>query len=1045
MRAAFLMVFLAMSSLAQSFTGTIVGTARDQSGAVLPGVNITVRNVQTNLTRNALTNETGNYVVPLLPPGIYEAKAELTGFKTEVRSNLELRVDDRLRVDFSLQVGEVTERLVVTEAAPLVQSESATLGNVIDRQKVVELPLNGREFTSLALLAPGTVAPAPGSSLSFRGGFNVAGARETSNTFTIDGVDNNDMSINGPSYQPSVEIIQEFKIQTNSYSAEYGRGGGGQIVVTTKQGTNELHGSAFEFLRNDALDAKNFFDSAADKIPAFRRNQYGATVGGPIKKDRTFFFFGWEGLRRRQARTSAGSVPSLEFRNGDFSSLLPQTVIRDPLTGQAFVDNRIPANRIDPVTRELMKLYPLPNNSDPVRNFVGTPKETQNFDQFNVRLDHRFSDKDTLLGRFGIHDDTSFFPFGNLGQTQGLPGFGRDDELRTRHVTISWTHIFNPSIIAEARVGFSRLRQPRIQEGKRVFKDFVKNVGLNGLDANEINFGTPRVTITGFDFIGDPTNLPQDRADNTYQWIYNVSITKSNHAVKAGADIRRLQENLLLNGTARGQFDFTNRYTGHAAADFLLGFPFRSSRTTNFQNIFERQTHNNFYVQDDWKVSPKLTVNLGLRYEYNTPVKERFGRFSAFDTKTGQIVVQGKVPGTGGVYRSDWNNFAPRAGFAYRLQDKTAVRLGYGIFTDVFIVGNNFLQLALNFPFRIPETFTAGNTPQISLSRDPFPTVLSSASISPSSADPDFRDGYVQNWNFTVERELPANMVVEAAYLASKGTKLLTTRDINQATPGAGAVGPRRPFQGFGGISQRESAGNSIYHALQLRFEKRFSHGLSFLSAYTFGRAIDLASSGGDSVQDTRNLRAERGLADFHTKHRWVFNYIYELPFGPGKRYGASHSGLVGRLISGWQINGITTLQAGRPLTANLTGDNANTGRSGTDHPNLVGNSRLSGDRRSPDGWFDRGAFTIPAPFTFGNAGRNTLIGPGLSNLDFSVVKNNRWRENYNVQFRAEFFNVANHPNFDQPNRSVNSPQFGKIFATNGFSRQIQFGIKVLY
>jgi hypothetical protein len=1072
-------VMFVTGAFAQNITGTITGTTQDQTGAVLPGVEITVVNVATALSRTVITGEVGVYVVPLLPAGNYRLTAVLPGFTTGIREGIVLQVSQRVSVDFEMRIGALTETVLVTEAAPLVDSETSSVGNVIENRRVVELPLNGREFQQLTLLVPGAMPANPGSVEQAYGAVSVAGTRETSTAFTLDGMDIVDGLVPRPSFKPSVEIIQEFKVMTSTYAAELGRTAGGQVIVTTKSGSNAFHGSVFHFLRNSVFDAKNFFDPPDQPIPGYKRNNFGATLGGPVVPNRTFFFVAYEGLRTRQAQTRTASVPSLAMVAGDFSEL--STAIRDPFTGEPFPGNVIPEDRINPVGQNIARLYPAPNLSDPVRNFVSSPTYRQNVDQYTTRLDHSFSNNNNFFVRYTYNDDFQLDVFDFYQGITNLPGYGRQDDQTNHSVAMTDTHVFTPNFVGEFRLGYNRYYQLRAQENRA---DIPGQLGIPGTTKDPRDTGFPDFGITGFDTIGKRSSFPSDRMDNTYQLNQSLTYTRGGHTIKFGTQTARFESHNLQNGGQQGRFRFDGRYSGNSLADVLLGFP-RQTRITrgDTRNPIYRVTFAGF-LQDDWKVTPRLTLNLGIRYDLVTPVVSCCDRMSNFNPETGIIEIAGEPSlrrdisrpdldlggpdfspdlatlaqsvamvntGKRSVYSLDHNDFAPRIGLAYRIldNDQLVLRTGYGIYYDMLYLNSGGLGVGRNYPFKVIQTFNANaTTPNIRID-DPFPVGFGSATVSPRSLREEFRTGYVHQYNFGFQYQPFLDLLVDLKYVGSKSTKLSRSVNINQAVLPSGpndtsSVSSRRPFQGFGSINLSEPAANANFNSLQLRLERRFSDGLTLLGAYTWSKSIDDHS--GQRGSGDRNVplnhhdfnTSMRGLSNFDARHRLVLSYIYELPFGNGSGFG-------NWLINGWQLSGITTFQSGRPLTPNISSDLSRTGNTGGDRPILVGNPVLPRGERTPDRWFNTDAFELPAGGTFGNSGRSIVTGPGINNWDFSLIKNNRFGDNRNLQFRTEIFNLANHPQFAMPNRSANSQQFGKIFETSQFSRQIQFALKILF
>jgi hypothetical protein len=1069
-------------ALAQTPTATVTGQARDASGAAVAGARVVARNVQTNIEREAVTSENGDYTIPLLNVGEYQVLIEKQGFKKAVQTGLILQVDQKARLDFTLQIGQVSESVEITAATSLVQTDSASVGTVIDNKRVLELPLNSREFYALALTAPRVLPPAQGSTLSFRGGFNVAGSSEVSNNFTLNGIDNNDTGINGPSFRPSIDAIQEFKMLSGIYSAEYGRNSGGQVVINTKSGTNQFHGTAYEFLRNQALDARNFFLrlKPGEKAPSFKRNLFGSSFGGPIVNDKTFFFVSYEGLRLRQSVTSLATVPTPDMVKGDFRSLRGPGAdqilgnaddtgrVINPFTGQEFAMRNVIDLPLNPTGQALATFFPTPSTATPAgqapsNNYNFSETRRENYNQISSRFDHTLSSKDSLYGTYNYYDNPAFEPSNALCGSRVLPGFGCNTGLTTQLIGIVETHTFTSNLTNEVRVGFNRLRQPRIQEDDTV--DFVNQFKIPGTFFGETPFngGVPQVAINGFSTIGGATNLPQDRRDNTYQFVDNLIWIKSAHTLKFGLDVRRFQSNLYFISQGRGIFNFntppnstTVPTSGNPFADLLLGIPTSTQRNPRGPSTYSRTSSFNVYAQDDWKVNSRLTLNLGLRWELNTPMTEKYNTIASFDPKTGQIRAAGQNGVPANLFKYDYNNLAPRLGFAWQpLGDsKTVVRGGVGVFYNVQPAGNGFLGMLFNFPFRLPQQFNSSRTAPLTLS-NPFPgavptTAPTNGTLTMTAIDENFDTAYITQWGLSVQRGVGSDLVFEIGYLGSKGTHLPLNRNLNQATPGPGTtaqVQARRTYPQFGNITWIESVANSTYHSMELKAEKRYTKGLSLLGSYTFSKSIDNSpgiSTGSNAssaiAQNAFDLRAERGLSDFDVRHRFVASTIWEIPLGKGhKVFGG---GPLAHILGGWQASGILSLQSGRPFTAVLNGDLSNT-LNRNDRPNLVGDPN-SGPK-TVEQWFDKAAFQTQGVGSFGTAGRNIIIGPGFQNFDFALSRNFNVTERFRIQFRTELFNAFNHANFNYPAATANAPQnFGQIASAND-PRQMQFGLKIIF
>jgi hypothetical protein len=942
--------------------------------------------------------------------------------------------------------------VIITDTLPAVKEDSAAIGTVIENRQVAGLPLDGRNFYELSLLVPGAVPAAQGSAGSVRGdfAFSVNGAREDSNNFLLDGVYNVDPKLNTFGVRPSVDAIREFEMLTSTYDASFGRNPGAQVNVVLKSGSNQLHGSVFEFFRNGALDARNYFAPGGEAAPLYQRNQFGFSLGGPILKDRTFFFADYEGTRSREGITRLTRVPTVQERGGDFS----QSSLRpfDPLTGMPFQGGMIPAGRINQIGRAIANLYPLPNRSDPLQNFVSSPTQRDRNDTFDIRLDHSLNNSSNLVFRYSFGDRDLFEPF--TGPTFSLlPGYGDSVPRRSQNVMLGETHTFTPAFINDLRLAFNRVAQRVIQENAGT--SLNRQVGLPELSANPRDFGLSFITVTGFSPLGHEGNNPQSGVTNTYQILDTATYGRGNHLIKLGADLRFMQQNAFRDVQSRGFLNFVG-VTGNALADLLLGVPFITggARLDNPQHL--RTESYNFFVNDSFRLTPRFTLNAGLRYEYNSPSVDAEDRANIYDPATQRLVHVGEngVPRSG--YEADKNNFAPRIGLAWTLGDerKTVLRGGYGVYYDQSALAPgealyfNAPYFDFNLYFSLPGLPLTVNDPFPSFF--PFPLPDSALAI-----QRDLRTAYMQHWNFSLQQELGGSRVIEAAYVGSKGTKLLAGRDINQGFPTPLQLPfPIRPVPQFDDISILESRANSSYHSLQLRFQQRLDFGLSVLSSYTWSKSIDDASgffnSAGDPnfPQDSFNLSAERGLSNFDIRHRLSLSYAYDLPFGKGRTFFAD-AGWLSNILSGWQTFGIVTLQTGRPFTVALLQelDQSGTGRSSlgfgaNDRPNVVGDPRLAS--RTPEQWFNTAAFALPPRGNFGSAGRNILEGPGYQNVNASLLKNTMLSERFNLQLRAEVFNLFNHPNFNLPDNFLGSPTFGRISSAQS-PRHIQFGLKLLF
>jgi hypothetical protein len=1046
------------SAVAQTHRGSVRGTATDANGAAVSGVTITLKNVGTDEDRTTQSDDRGNYAFAALSPGRYRLSTEYgaKGFAAH-QETFELQVNEDRRIDLDLKIAHDTFTVDSVDTAAL-KKDTASVGTVINNRQVEGLPLDGRNFYELSLLVPGAYPPAQGSAGSTRGdfAFSVNGAREDMNNFLLDGVYNVDPKLNTFGVRPPVDAIREFENLTSTYDASFGRSAGAQINVVSKSGTNDFHGSIFEFHRNAALDARNFFAPANEPGPKYIRNQFGGSIGGPIRKDKTFFFADYEGTRSREGITRVTNVPTLAERNGDFSQSL-FGVPTNPFTGMPFAGGRIPDAFINPIGRNIAALYPLPNRNVPFANFVASPVQEDRNDHFDVRVDHLFNSSSTWTFRYSFGDRDLFEPFAGSGFSL-VPGYGNDVSRRSQNAMISETHVFSPTLINDLRVAFNRVASAVNQEDQGTSVN--RAVGMPDLATNPRDFGLSFITVTGYSPLGHEGNNPQNSVTNTYQILDTATYSTGRHLFKFGGDVRFVQQNGFRDVQSRGLLQFSPflTLTNNALGDLLMGFPLVTggARLDNAQHL--RSNSYNLFLNDSFRVTRNLTLIGGLRYEYNSPPVDAFDRANIYDPATGRLVPVGTagVPRSG--FESDKNNFAPRVGFAWTLGDegKTVVRGGYGIYYDQSPLAPgealyfNAPYFDFNLFFPLPGLPLTVNNPFPAF----FPFALPDSAL---SIQRDLRTAYMQHWSASVQHQLGRSRVLEVAYVASKGTKLLAARDINQPAPQVlppGLPFVPRPNPLFDDITQIESRANSRYDSLQVRFEQRLDFGLAVLGSYTWSKSEDDASnffaSAGDPnfPQDSNNLRPERGPSNFDTPHRISLSYSYDLPFGKGKRYFAD-DGWVTALLTGWQTFGIVTLQSGRPFTAALLSeiDNSGTGRSvlgfgANDRPNVTGDPNLSNP--TPDRWFNTAAFAFPAQGTFGNAGRNILRGPGFQNVNASLMKNTQLTERLNLQFRAEAFNLFNHPNFNLPDNFLGSPTFGRISSARD-PRHLQFGLKLLF
>ena len=1046
------LLFIALSLLitaplaAQPPRAAVRGIVRDASSALAGGVKTTVTHRDTNVARSVETADDGQYVVSGLPPGPYRLEAVRAGFKTHLEE-FELFVSQDLRLDLALQVGAPSERVVVTAPSIALERDSTAVGAIVENALVVNLPLDGRNFLELTLLSPGTAPAAQGSASSVRGdfAFTAAGGREDANGFLLDGVDNVDPKLNTPAVRPPVDAIREFEVLTSSYEPEFGRYGAGQVNVVLKSGTNNLHGTGYGFFRNGALDARNFFAPREEPAPDYSRNQFGGSIGGPISRDRLFFFADYEGTRVTEGITQVTNVPTAAERSGDFSqSVLPAPV--NFLTGQPFPGNRLPSFFMNPIGQAIAGLYPLPNRNAPLANFVSSPNLEDRNDQFDVRVDRPMGGRLDLSARYSFSDRTLLEPFSGSGFSL-VPGYGNTLDRRAQNLVASGVSVISPRLLNEARFGYTRVANQVNQQGQGT--SINRQVGLPELSANPRDWGLSFITVTGYSPLGQEYNNPQKGITDAFQFVDTITWSPGAHLVKAGLDLQAIRQDAFRDVQARGQIVFTPfAYTGNALADLLLGLPTISvgAALDNPQRL--RTENMGLFVQDQWRATSALTLTAGLRYELTSPPVDAADRATLYDPATGTVV----AVGTGGVpragYEGDRNNFAPRLGLAWSVTPETVVRGAYGIYYNQSALAPSEGLYFSDPYFHLDFFFPAQGLPPLTL-YDPFPA--SYPIPSPQSGftfQRDLKTPYLQQFSVGVQRQLGDTRSVEAAYVGSRGSSLITGRDLNQPRPSTQSPNLRPNFY-FGDITILESAGRSEYNSLQLKFEQRSAKGVSVLAAYTLGKSEDDASgffpSAGDPnyPQDSLNRAAEFGRSSFDGRHRFSAGFAWDVPYDDGR------TGALGLLLADWQVSGVVTLQSGRPFTVALLQeiDNSNTGRANlgfgyNDRPNVVGDPALADP--TAERWFDTSAFVFPAFGTFGNSGRNTVDGPGYQNVNLALMKRLPLGNRSKLQLRLEAFNLFNHTNFNQPDNFLGSPTFGHILSAQS-PRRVQLGAKVIF
>jgi hypothetical protein len=1088
-------LFMLGSAGAQSTVGTIVGTVTDQSGAVLVGVKVTVTNTDTGIARTVNTDETGNYQVPRLLPGRYSVTAELSGFKKAAVIGIILQVNQEARYDIRMEVGEVTQEVSVSaEGTVQVQTEDATLGQVVDHKKVVELPLNGRNFMQLVTIGSGAapITNSQGGAIegeTQRAGlsYTISGQREVSMSYLIDGVESRSEFEQMSGLQASLDSIQEFKLQRNAFSAEFGSASA-IINVAIKSGTNDFHGSLFEFLRNDVLDSSQFQDPVVDgqkqKAP-FRMNQFGGSIGGPVwipkvydGKNRTFWFFGYEGLRRRRFEQFPSVAIPTRFRGGDFSdfkdangNLIPiyDPLTQNPVTGQRqqFPGNIIPSDRIDPLTKQLLAYYPAPQNEfapPGVINGIYASGTTRNDDQYHVRIDHKISDKTSIFGRYSWFKSPIISPlgYGDASRVNYL--------LDDRNIAVSLTHTFSARSINEFRFGYNK-------DDFNVIPDWsggnvTEQLGIKNLNPVPQQYGLPATGGVNFSGVG-PYGWDIVSGGKLYTFNDVLTLIRGAHTFKVGGEIRRMAPWQLAEDTGRrGVFTFTGDFTaqvqkgasvagtGSDIADFLLGTYQNTEGGIGSTYTEFDWTDLHGFVQDDWKIASNFVLSLGLRYEFHEQPVPRDGKLESWcpdcfiNGFRGDLLLtdkpnaSGRIGPAGAVY-NDYNNFAPRLGFAWTPfsgHKDTVLRGGFGVFYE------NTKGDEVNFRQFHPDKTQLFNPPidtstvPTLFMKDAYPLPPPGFNADPFTVDANDRWPYILQWNMNVQHKLPGNMILEVGYVGSHGNKLSKRWNINQAVLDKDPLNPtpissRVPYPLFGTVLGSFKAGISNYNALQVRLEKNFQHGFYFVSGYTYSRCQDMDSSASFAAdnQNIYDFKGDYGLCGFQIKNRFNWSGGWEIPVGNNLK------GVSGVLVKGWQVNSIVQLQDGSPFTPRVSGDPARVGARYYARPDRLCDGNLSGSEQTVTRFFDTSCFVPSEPGTFGDSGRNVLIGPGFKSVDFSVFKNFQVTERVRIQFRTELFNAFNFSNYNGPGVSVSSPATFGVITTEKDAREIQFGLRITF
>ena len=1077
---------------AQAVTGTILGSVTDTSNAAVPGATVTLTNAGTGLVRVVVTDANGDYTAPSLPTGKYKLVAELPGFRTVSLSDVELGVDQRARFNVKLEIGTVAETVTVSGVSPLVQTSSSELGTTVQEEQIKTLPLNGRNFVNLTRTVPGVVRGIPGANIDGAGSlawrasasFSANGQRPRDNNYMLDGVDNNETWLQTVVLFPSVDALDEFKLQTSTYSAEFGRSLGGVVNLQIKSGTNAHHGSGFEFLRNDRFDANNFFNNRAGRAkPAFSQHQYGGTYGGPIVKDKTFLFFDYQGYHVNQGATYLSTVPSARMRAGDFSEL--NRVIYDPITHLPFPGNVVPLARWDQVSKNILnQLIPesntagiLSSTGQTINNYLINPTLERQDNQIDLKVDHMIKASNRLSARYSYEKThrilPATLPHGDAGFTFGAG----DGNIKAQGMAVNDTHTFSSNWLNEFRFGWSSIKF--FMTPVDYLQNPAKAVGLPGINLNDVTSAMSQVVFAngGMRNLGSNGNQPLITNQNDLQFFDNVTRVAGKHTIRAGGSITHRSREILNADSIVGRFDFNQNQTSNCSgitsgctlasntgfdlASFALGYATNASRA-----LFDAGTYTEVrpelsaYFQDDIRVTNRLTVNAGLRWDEYVPWVEVNNQQSNFDATTGKFVVASDSATIGGVqvgrYLQTYSktDFGPRFGFAYDVtgSGRTVVRGGYGLFWN-FTPGGTSSSKAQNPPFLQSQATTTSLGTNI---------LLSTGLAAPPGVDPnrvpagttrsaflrDFRDAHAHNFNVNMQQQLGTNYMVEVAYSGSRTVDAALKTDLNQAPPTVGVSDQNvnRPFAvldpALRTVGTLSSSGYVEYNGLLVKFQRRSANHISFLNSYTFGRATDLNSDNDGTVTLTNIFNPEynRGPADYDVTHTLSSTWIYELPWAAQRAWG------------GWQVSGILYLRSGLPITITQAQSMLSTGIA-NNRPNTICDPASSNPTIAQ--WFNTSCFTqvTDTTGTFGNTGRNTVRGPGQFNIDASMIKNTRIGP-ISSELRLEIFNILNHPQFGNPNGQFGNSAFGTISAmlaspscaTCGTTeRQMQVAVKLKF
>jgi hypothetical protein len=1085
------LLLLPYVALAQQ-TSTIVGIVSDPSGAVVPDATVLLVNTATDFQRTAITNAEGQYTAASVPSGTYRISAEKSGFQRLERNNITLASAATVNVDLRLVLGSNAETVTVSEAASLIQSQSGVVSSLVDSKQMVALPLATRNFTDLVLLTPGAHTGSAsnlaegGSAYSIRGGanFSVNGSIAAANSYLIDGAYDRNQWLNTLVLVPVVDAIQEYRVMTSNFNAEYGEAAGAITTVSTKSGSNQIHGSAWEFLRNDIMNANSYFanQNGIRRAP-YRRNTFGATVGGPIIRNHTFFFADYQGIRQSVPQTYTTTIPTLAqramVRTGNFSSF--SSPLYNPYatsgTGAAatrapFAGNQIPTSLLDPAALKLIDLLPAPTNSNATNNYTITPALTQNTNQFDARVDQNLGASDRLFFKYSFDQTEQVSPgtiataasgVSTVGPYIGTGGNGTRTPLRTQSGTLGYSHVISPSTLLEAHAAIVRWRAEVTPLGQPFAA--ATALGIPGINYNSLSGGLPGFTISNFSALGDTSSYPENSYITTFQYDGDVIHSIGKHTIKTGVLFLRHRFNGFSAFPVRGTYDFNGQFTrqigstsaASALADFALGATDAANRNILTGEFGMRTFQLAPYVQDSWRATDRLTLDFGARYEISAPPYEVNNRWANFDVPSGTLRVAGLNGNSRRLRNFDLNTFSPRFGLAYSLdaQKKTVLRAGFGMsFVDTLAGG---AQLYKNLPYYFAQVITSDTAaaPATRLS-DGFSTPVqpdpnNTAAIStgsPTAWDVNTRQTGVYQYSLGVQREIRQDVIADVSYVGTRSQHLLiNSLNLNQSRPGAGAQNLRRPYYTINpnlvNVAYRTGAGDASYNSLQVHVEKRTTKGLNFGASYTYAKYLSDAGNpngGGNSdIQDSQCLRCNWGSTPDDFRHTFVFNHVYELPFGKNRQF-LSH-GVLAQIVGPWNFSGVWSLHSGSPFTVFYGSAVSNSSGGGTQRPNRVGSGRLSSGRTTAR-YFDTSTFAAPATYTFGNSGTGILTGPGYFNVDLTLERRFVLTDRFSADLRGETFNTFNRANFNNPNATIGTTTAGVISATQS-PRVMQVALKI--